>query len=486
MNYEQIKARWKRHTDGSWVIMTTDREAGGKAIPVYRKDGSHSMETCQEACGSIVDHRNKTVYYLYRPMKGTEEMPRKKNFNKIDPRTLEDNTERVRYIANNSRAMKMWNYWTKRTLTGKRVEDLIGNPAKAHAIVMETFWKAAFLFPDPQTWEGFDENAPTPKADSESEGIGEGENNEEPGESEEDPFEEEFEFTPNEEDMENESESEEEPEGYDNENFVAPYWFDTCITFARLRKPQVLIGPTGSGKTHVGPELARILSEEEGKDIPFYALSGDRDIQTTDFFGYPRVDGQWVYGAFLKAFKYGGVLLLDEADALSANVALALNMALANKFMFVQGYATDRIDQHPDFVYIAAQNTDGSGANRQYCGRERQDEALKNRMACFEIRLDYDERVEKSLANLEVCMAGHVLRERCRFEKDRSGKTVARVGFPRDISTRTILDWSYLFENTDWTLEQVMYPFFSGWQPGELEKVRVEVRHDKREAEVLA
>ena len=55
-----------------------------------------------------------------------------------------------------------------------------------------------------------------------------------------------------------------------------------------------------------------------------------------------------------------------------------------------------RVSRHPDFRVVAAANTFGTGADRQYVGRNQLDAASLDRFAFLE--WGYDEALERSLA----------------------------------------------------------------------------------------
>jgi cobaltochelatase CobS len=54
------------------------------------------------------------------------------------------------------------------------------------------------------------------------------------------------------------------------------------------------------------------------------------------------------------------------------------------------------VNRHPDFVAIAAGNTFGRGASREYVGRQQLDAATLDRFTVFEV--DYDEKLELAIA----------------------------------------------------------------------------------------
>ena len=146
-----------------------------------------------------------------------------------------------------------------------------------------------------------------------------------------------------------------------------------------------LVGPAGSGKTTLAKQIAEALNR------PFYMsarVSSEYKLQ-----GFIDATGKAVQTDFRKAYENGGVFLFDEADASDADAFVALNAALANTFA---DFPDRQVERHPDFVAIAAGNTYGRGANRDYVGRQQLDAATLDRFAIFTV--DYDEDLERELA----------------------------------------------------------------------------------------
>lgn len=147
----------------------------------------------------------------------------------------------------------------------------------------------------------------------------------------------------------------------------------------------MLVGPAGSGKTTLAEQVAKALGR------PFYMAAR----VTSDFklMGYRTATGELVRTQFREAFEHGGVFLFDEIDASDADALIAFNAALSNG---LGDFPDGMVRKHPDFVAIAAGNTFGRGADRQYVGRNQLDAATLDRFAVFEV--DYDESLELAIA----------------------------------------------------------------------------------------
>jgi MoxR-like ATPase len=147
----------------------------------------------------------------------------------------------------------------------------------------------------------------------------------------------------------------------------------------------MLVGPAGSGKTTLAAQCAEILKRE-------FSFTGAL-MQKYELLGFTDANGTYHDTPFRRAFENGHVYLWDEIDASNAQAAVAFNAALENPWAdFPDGI----VQRHADFVSIAAANTFGHGANRQYVGRNALDGATLDRFAVME--LDYDSGLEHALA----------------------------------------------------------------------------------------
>jgi len=146
----------------------------------------------------------------------------------------------------------------------------------------------------------------------------------------------------------------------------------------------MLVGPAGSGKTTAASKAAEALG------LPFYGTGAiSNEFKLT---GFIDAQGRIVSTAFRKAFEHGGVFLFDEMDASLPAALLAFNSALANDWM---DFPDGCIKRHADFVVVAGANTFGSGADRQYVGRNQLDAASLDRYAVID--WGYDEALEAAL-----------------------------------------------------------------------------------------
>lgn len=152
-----------------------------------------------------------------------------------------------------------------------------------------------------------------------------------------------------------------------------------------------LVGPAGSGKSTAGEMLAKALS------LPFYMTSVGEETSKSDLLGYMSANGTYVKTFLRTAYEHGGVFLMDEIDAGNANVLTVINALLANH---VAGFPDAMIKKHKDFVFVAGGNTYGTGATRQYVGRNQLDAATLDRFMFIDWPID--EALEAALVGLDM------------------------------------------------------------------------------------
>jgi hypothetical protein len=162
------------------------------------------------------------------------------------------------------------------------------------------------------------------------------------------------------------------------------YRFPLLLAAINAGVSVMLVGPAGSGKTTAVQQVAEMLGrgfEFTGAINSEYKLTGFIDAQ-----------GRVVSSAFRRAFLGGSVFLFDEMDGSLPGAVLPFNSANANRMM---DFADGTHKAHEHYLGIAACNTFGRGADRQYVGRFQQDAAVLDRFAVME--WPYDPALEAAL-----------------------------------------------------------------------------------------
>jgi len=117
----------------------------------------------------------------------------------------------------------------------------------------------------------------------------------------------------------------------------------------------LLYGPTATGKTHLAIEVAESL----GLDLYIVAMTDQTPMAELRGHYIPTAGGAFIFheGAILRAFRSGGLLLIDEIDEAGADalafISAALNDPKVAKITLPTG---DTVQAHPDFRVIACMN----------------------------------------------------------------------------------------------------------------------------------
>jgi cobaltochelatase CobS len=237
--------------------------------------------------------------------------------------------------------------------------------------------------------------------------------------------------------------------------------FPWALQLAVCRKNILLVGPAGSGKTHLAAQVAKAMG------LPFAFVSCTAGMSEGQLLGrlLPTGDAgrfEYVRSDFIRCYEEGGMFLFDEIDAADPNTLLIVNAALANGHVALPNRPDNPLARrHPDFVAVAAANTYGTGADRQYVGRNQLDESTLDRFRIGQVEMDYDPEVEK-----ELC-PDDALRQRLLGYRAR----VREAKLRRVVSTRFLRD-AFDMKRVGASDEQIDAALFRGWSTDEVAKVR--------------
>jgi len=146
----------------------------------------------------------------------------------------------------------------------------------------------------------------------------------------------------------------------------------------------MLVGPAGSGKTESCRQAARLLKRD-------FAFTGAID-SPYKLLGFRDAMGNIVRTPFRDAVEQGKLFLLDEMDGSLPTAMTPFNAVTANR---VVDFPDQIVTAHPDFIAVAACNTFGNGASREYVGRYQQDAAVLDRFAM--LAWPYDAALEAAM-----------------------------------------------------------------------------------------
>ena len=171
-------------------------------------------------------------------------------------------------------------------------------------------------------------------------------------------------------------------------------WFVNLQGAQGAHEPLYVFGPTGCGKTSCIKQLAARLN------YPIFEVTGHGRLEFADLVGHLTVkDGNMTfeYGPLALAMRYGAVLLLNEIDLTSPEIAAGLNSVLDGSPLCIAENGGEIIQPHPMFRFVATANTNGAGDDTGlYQGTQRQNLAWLDRFTICEVGYP-DVTVEKKL-----------------------------------------------------------------------------------------
>jgi hypothetical protein len=168
--------------------------------------------------------------------------------------------------------------------------------------------------------------------------------------------------------------------------------FNEIVETMAILKCAYLKGPSGSGKSFMGKQIAEALG------VNFLSMEITAGITESDFFGRMLPDGSFRTTNFLEIYENGGVILIDEVDAGDCNAFVSVNNALSNGFASVPNRTENKIAvRHPECYILAAGNTWGKGVTDNMVAREIQDEAFLKRFEFAFFEVNYCEELEREL-----------------------------------------------------------------------------------------
>ncbi len=222
-----------------------------------------------------------------------------------------------------------------------------------------------------------------------------------------------------------------EGEGYVERIMRALYYF----------RQTALIGPSGTGKTHIVYLVAQIAG------LPLWEINCGLQTSVYDMFG--RFVGlgkdNWIDGTIVSWCRYGGILYLDEANMMKQDIATRLNPILDTRGHMVLNEKDNEVIPRHQFGYVVISMNPYSS---EFSGTKPLNAAFRRRMSVW---IDFDYlSVGTRISAREVKM----LSERAKIPLDTAEKVI-RVGaecrkryksgdLPYGPSVGDLLNWSTL------------------------------------------
>ncbi len=146
-------------------------------------------------------------------------------------------------------------------------------------------------------------------------------------------------------------------------------------------KQCALIGPSGTGKTHI----AYLVAELAG--LPMWEINCSLQTSVYDLFGRYIGLGKenWVDGQIVSWARHGGILYLDEANMMKQDIATRLNPLLDTRgHMVLTEKDNEIIPRHPYAYLVISLNP----YSAEFAGTKPLNAAFRRRMSVW-INFDY-------------------------------------------------------------------------------------------------
>ena len=171
---------------------------------------------------------------------------------------------------------------------------------------------------------------------------------------------------------------------------------DSFVPQLLAGKPVLLVGETGGAKTAAAEEMARRVNKQLGrKDLDQYEfVSGYGQMNSYQLMGKDTIkDGsvEFTYGAITRSMREGKPLIIDEGNAMDADIIKRLNKVLQLKpgdVFQIQEDGGERVQVQKGFCVIMTANEKST----RYKGVNELSSDFKNRFGANVARVTYPDQ----------------------------------------------------------------------------------------------
>ena len=176
-------------------------------------------------------------------------------------------------------------------------------------------------------------------------------------------------------------------------------------------KQCALIGPSGTGKTHVVYFIAELTG------LPIWEVNCGLQTSTYDLFGRYIGLGKenWIDGQIISWCRDGGILYLDEANMMKQDIAARLNPILDTRGHIVLTEKDNEVVKRHDFGYVIISMNPFSS---EFVGTKPLNAAFRRRMSVW-LTFDYLS-VGTNISKQEIAL----IQKRSGLDEDTSARIV--------------------------------------------------------------
>lgn len=198
---------------------------------------------------------------------------------------------------------------------------------------------------------------------------------------------------------------------------------DINVWWKKSREAILLFGPTGSGKSSALMQICARIG------IPVWRVTGHARLESAEIFGHyvNGENGQTVFmdGPATEAAKYGGLLIIDEADRTDPAMFVGNNGLLETGPFTLSGKGCELVHRHQNFRIALTANSNMAGDDTgNYLTAMVHDKSIVERIG-MAIEVGYMADEEKSIVEKELA---HVDDKKLEIWFDQEGLTVSAGG----------------------------------------------------------
>lgn len=172
--------------------------------------------------------------------------------------------------------------------------------------------------------------------------------------------------------------------------------FGYVLLLVENRVPVMLIGPPGTGKSHIAEQVADFL------DLKYGETPMSSGASRSDLLGRHTINAEkpFIPAEHTERYSAGGVFNFEEIDRSDPSVLIVMHNALARKTLY-NSISGETHTKSADYAAVSTANSFGLGANRQTTTGERLDSATLDRFRMGRVYLPIDERMEEEIFTAE-------------------------------------------------------------------------------------